>query len=215
MKKIVLLIILFVVLLPAAVLARIGVGVGNGKIYMEDKLKAGNIYDVPPITVINTGDQASDYEMSVAFHRDQPELWPEKEWFKYEPQTFFLDPGKSQVVNVQLTLPIKGLEPGDYFAFLEARPVKKSTGTGGSSIGVAAATKFYFTVEPANFFLGLYYRVLSLFRNNAPWSYVVLAVVVMATLIVLFKSKFSFEVNVGRKDDGNKETEDSKDKEED
>lgn len=211
MKKVLLLILLAIVLIPSLALARIGVGVGTGKIYMEGSLKPGGIYTVQEsverqedeersatMSVINTGDEPADYEMSVAFLTGQAEMWPDKTWFSFEPNNFYLDPGKAQAVTVRITLPVNA-EPGDYFAFLEARPAKKSTGQGGAQIGVAAATKLWFTVGSSNIFTAMYYRLLALFRDYKPWSQIILALIIVATLLTIIKNKFSFQLSVGKK----------------
>ncbi len=211
MKKVLLLFLLAIFLIPSLALARIGVGVGTGKIYMEGKLKPGGIYIVQEsvkrqeseerlatMSVINTGDEAGEYEMSVQFLTGQAEMQPKKEWFSYEPSKFYLDPGKAQAVTVRITLPVK-TEPGDYFAFLEARPAKKSEGQGGAQIGVAAATKLWFTVAPSNIFTAMYYRTMALFRDYKPWSQIVLSLIIVATLLVVIKNKFSFQLSVGKK----------------
>jgi len=211
MKKVLLLFLLAIILIPSVALARIGVGVGTGKIYMEGKLKPGGIYTVQEsaerqedeekfstMSVINTGDEPSDYEMSVAFLTGQAEKWPDKEWFSFEPNKFYLDPGKAQTVTVRITLPVKA-EPGDYFAFLEARPAKKSEGSGGARIGVAAATKLWFTVGSSNVFTALYYRTLALFRDYKPWSQIILGLVVVLILFSILKKNFNFQLSVGKK----------------
>lgn len=185
-------------ILPIVVLARIGVGVGTGKIQVDQKLKAGLIYTLPPLTVLNTGDEPSEYEVGIQYHENQPEMRPPKEWFSFEPLNFHLEPGKSQVVQIKLTLPVKGVKPGDYFAFLQGFPTKKAQ-VGGTSVGVAAAAKLYFTVAPANIFVGIYYRIASLYKLYAPWSYVISAIIIVALLIVLFRRYFSFNIGINVK----------------
>ena len=91
-----------------------------------------------------------------------------------------------------------GAEPGDYFAFLQGRPLQK-TETGMTSIGVAAATKLYFTVAPANIFVGIYYRIASLATLYSPWSYIVSAIVIAALLIAILRRFISFNIGIRKK----------------
>ena len=197
MKK--LFLIAFVgLLIPSIVLGAIGVGVGTGKIIVDGELHAGTIYQVDPVTVLNTGDEPSDYELAITYHAEQPEMWPDGEWFNFSPSNFHLEPAEAQIVNINLNIPIKAV-PGDYFAFVEAHPVVPANTTGGAHINVAAATKFYFSVAPDNIFQGMYYRILSLFHNSAPWGYIILAVIVMAILLTIFKKHFKFNLSVKRK----------------
>jgi hypothetical protein len=181
--------------MPTPILAKIGVGVGSGKIQVEEKLKPGMIYELPPIDVLNTGDEAADYEMSVAYHQDQPQLSPKQDWFSFSPQEFHLEPGGIQSVKIKLNLPVR-TAPGDYFAYLEAHP-KKTVEKEGTSIGIAAAAKLYFTVEPANFLQGMYFKIVTFWKVNAPWPqrFVTLAA---ALLALVFVKKF-FNIQVGLK----------------
>jgi hypothetical protein len=193
MKKFVIFSLAIFLIFPSVIFAKIGVGVGIGKIEIDEPLKAGGVYNLTPLAVINTGDEPSDYEISIAFHSDQPELRPEKEWFSFDPSPFHMEPGKSQTVAVQLTLPVK-TQPGNYFAYLEARPVKKAVTTGGASIGVAAATKLYFTVAPANVFQGIYYRFISIYSKYHPWNTIILVVILAAVVIRLLGKRFKIQI---------------------
>jgi len=184
--------------IPFGTSAKMGVGIGTGKIELDKPAKPGGMYTLPPLNIVNTGDEASDYGVKVEYKQDQPRMWPPKEWFIFAPKTFHLDPGQSQVVNVKLNIPIKA-KPGDYFAFLEGYPIQKSDTPGGATVGIAAAAKMYLTVAPANIFQGIYYRFIYIMKNNAPWSYVILAVVLMSILVVLFRRYFSFNIGVRRK----------------
>lgn len=184
--------------LPAIVFAKIGVGIGTGKIYVNEPLKAGLIYTLPAISIINTGDEPSEYGVGVQFRENQPELRPKKEWFTFTPEKFYLEPGQTQAVQVKLTLPVKGVEPGDYFLFLQGYPEKKAD-AGKTSIGVAAAAKLYFTVTPSNFFIGIYYRATSLLKIYSPWSYVGLGAVVFFLLMVIIRRFFSFNIGISFK----------------
>ncbi len=196
MKKIIILCLLAVFAMPLFTSARIGVGVNLGKIELDEPLKPGGIYNFPSLGVINTGDEAGDYEVAVTYHQDQPQLRAEKEWFDFSPSQFHLEAGKSQSVAVKLNLPMK-VKPGDYFCYLEAHPIIKAGP--GTTIGVAAATKTYFTVAPANIWQAIYYKTSSYFAMNAPWSYIVLAVVITAIFLAIIRRFFSFKINIRKK----------------
>lgn len=150
------------------ILAAIGVGVGTGKIQINDPLKPGMIYEITPLTVSNTGDEPGEYEVTIQYHEKQPELRPDKKWFLFSPGRFSLEPGKVQVVREKIDLPVNA-QPGDYFAYLEAHPIK-STAQGVTSINIAAASKLYFTVVPASTWQGIYYKAISLWRLYSPYT---------------------------------------------
>ena len=183
---------------PTKVQARIGVGVGTGKIVVDEKLKSGIIYDLPSISVVNTGDEETDYALDITYQQDQPELQALKSWFSFSPSEFHLSPGSMQSVKVTLSLPLKTV-PGDYFAYIEAHPVKKDE-NGSTSVSIAAASKLYFTVLPSSFLQGIYYRVTSFWVKYTPWTNILAAVVVTMVLVSLFKRFFNFNVQVKKKD---------------
>lgn len=200
MKKIVLFFLLLIFLFPTSVLGTMGVGVGTGKIQIDENLKPGTIYNFPPFTIINTGDQPSYYEAGISYHEKQSQLMPDKSWFIFSPQRFYLDPGKDQVVTVKLRLPITA-RPGDYFAYLEGYPTKKSQ-QGETNIGIAAAAKLYFTVVPANIFYGMYYRLASIWRDYSPWSERIAIGIGVLIFYFIIKKYFHIKVGLKKDDDG-------------
>ena len=143
-NKFTLLIVIFTILtLPLMILGRVGVGVGTGKIQMDEPLRPGSIYEIPSVVVRNTGDEPSNYQIAVEGKMDVVEMIPDSKWINFEPKKFYLEPGESELVQVKIILPVKGVKPGDYFAFLSASPIQELE-QGMTSIGVAAATKLYF-----------------------------------------------------------------------
>jgi len=178
------------------VLSGVGVGVNLGKIQIDEPLKPGGIYNFPSIGVINTGDTAGEYELAVTYHQNQPQLRPAQEWFSFTPSSFHLEPGGSQNVAIKLSLPMK-MKPGDYFCYLEAHPIIKAGP--GTTIGVAAATKTYFSVVPANLWQAIIWRISSFWTMYAPWTYVVLAVVLAAIIIIIFRKFFAFQIGIRKK----------------
>lgn len=197
MKKVFSLLFLFFLFFPTLTFAKIGVGVGTGKIQVEDKLKPGMIYLLPSLTVFNTGDEEADYEAAITYHEKQPELRPSEEWFDFSPKKFHLKPGEAQEVKIKLNLPVKA-EPGDYFAYLEGHPLAKAEG-GQTTIGVAAAAKLYFTVLPANLVLGVYYKAISFWRLNQPWPSRIAIALGVIMVYLLSKKYLGFQISFGGK----------------
>lgn len=197
--KTIFLLTLFLFLFAGVTFAKIGVGVGTGKIRVTDKLKPGTIYQLPSLSVVNTGDQPSDYDVGISYHEKQKQLEPPEGWFIFTPKRFHLNPGKVQVVNIKLNLPIR-IEPGDYFAYVEGRPAQKST-NGITSIGIAAAAKLYFTVVPGSFVEGIYFKLVSLWQVYAPWPQYILIGLGAIIVILLVKKFFHVEVNLKKPKD--------------
>lgn len=177
------------------VYSKIGVGVGTGKIEVEEKLKPGVIYDLPDLTVINTGDEASDYTVSIQHREYQEEEKPPEEWFNFNPSDFYLEPGESQVVDIDLSIPLNDAKPVKYFAFLSGSPTKKAE-DGSTTIGVAAAAKLYFEVAPGNIFEAIYYRALSIYKKTLPWSNIALGTVMFLIVVGLVKRYINIDVGL-------------------
>jgi hypothetical protein len=155
-------------LLPAVAGADRGVGVTAGRIEVADRLKPGGAYRLPPVGVLNTGDEPGQYEVEAG----QPSAGGLKHapasWFEFEPRRFFLEPGGGQEVSVRLVLPASA-EPGDYAAYIEARPVIDGSG---ATIGVSAATSLTFSVKPSSWLAAQRLRVNRWMDQLWPWSLV-------------------------------------------
>jgi len=175
--------------------AQIGVGVSLGRIVVDDPLQPGQIYRLPSLGVINTGKEMSKYEVEVTYHQDQKQMRPPKQWVDFDPQAFTLEPGKSQSVGITLYVPTNA-RPGDYFAYLEAHPVIERTGF---AVGVAAATKLYFSVKPANWLAAVRARVRSFVEINAPYSYIIPGVLAIIGVVFLFCRLFSVRLRIERR----------------
>ncbi len=198
MKRYFFIIFLFTLFLfPSSALARVGVGVGTGKIIVDEILKPGTIYKLPPLTVFNTGDEPSTYEAAITYHEKQAELKPDASWLSFSPKSFDLLPGGAQRVEITISLPVKTI-PGKYFAYLEGHPLK-TVESGVTSVGVAAAAKLYFEVAPANFFEGVYYRILSFFKTYAPWTYVAVGIIAFFNLILIIRRFVKIDISVKSK----------------
>lgn len=195
MRKIIFSAVFFLSLLfSREISANVGVGVGTGKIIVDEPLHSGVVYQLPTLTVINTGDQTSVYGVGISHREKQKELVADESWFSFEPSSFQLDPGKTQNVEITLTLPLRTV-PGDYFVFVEAHP--EVTADGGVQIGIAAASKLYFKVVPENFFYAIYYRLISLWQYYMPWSkYLAIAVAFSIVVIYLLKN---FDLRIHKK----------------
>jgi len=165
----------------------------TGKIQVDEILRPGTIYELPPLTVVNTGDEKAEYRVGTAYREKQKELAPPKEWFTFSPAKFTLKPEETQTVDIKLHLPLR-VEPGDYFAFLEGSPTKR-VNKGGAVVGVAAAAKLYFTVEPANILSAVYYKTLSFWKVYDPWPKVLLTVGIVLYVIYLFRKRFNIQIS--------------------
>lgn len=193
MRKLFFGLLLLIMFAPNFVSARVGVGVGRGKIEILEKMKPGQSYQLPTLPVYNNGDEPSAYEVTVEYHEGVPQLRPERGWIKFEPRTFDLEAGGAQNVAMTLNLPVNA-KPGNYFAYLEGHPVAKESAAGGAAIGVAAAAKLYFTVVPANIFAAWYYKITTLYSRYHPYDTVVIGLLAIMYVGRVLGKKFKFQI---------------------
>ena len=182
---------------PLSSSAKLGVGVGTGKIIVNELLRPGTIYELPNLPVINTGDRLTSYSVSVEYLERIPELRPAREWFVFNPSTFELKAGEVKNVTISLNIPLK-VKPGNYFAFLEAHPVVKAE-SGITQVGIAAAAKLYFTIIPANIFQGIYYRISSLVIKYSPWSYIIPLLILLSFILSVLKKFIKVDIKFNKK----------------
>lgn len=191
-------VIFFLVLLLAAAhpaWARLGVGVNVGNIEVNEPLLSGGIYDIATMSVINTGNETSDYGLGVSYRDKQKEMKPPKEWFRFSPTRFELKPGRQKPVEISLTIPVNA-KAGDYFALVEGHPIAEGKGL---NIGIAAATKFNFTVESSSLFWSIINRLTTWFANNSPYSYIVAGVILLAIAIFIIRRNLKLSFKIERK----------------
>jgi hypothetical protein len=198
-SKALLLAVLFLLALTTMVnpaWARIGVGVNVGNIKVNEKLVPGRIVRLPSIGVINTGTKKQSYTLGTAYNQQQTELKVPLEWLRFSPQVFKLKPNKVQQVEITLDLPINA-EPGRYFAYVEARPVYKDKKN--VRIAVAAATKLYFTIKPANRFSALLWKLRSWWKEFWPYSGIGAALLALSSAGLVFKRFFKLRLGLERR----------------
>ena len=197
MKKFFVAVMLFILFLPMTsfVFGDLGVGIGTGKIEVTEELKKGMEYNLPDLVVINTGDEDSRYTVDISYSSDQRELLPIREWFTFTPEQFDLQPGESQSVAISLKIPVTGVIPGEYFGYLEGKPIPDNP-EGQTSIGISAAAKLTFTIAPSNIIEAVYYYVRNIFLKYQPWTTIVTSLAGLLLLRAIFRKFFSFDLNI-------------------
>ena len=73
------------------------------------------------------------------------------------------------------------------------------TEAGLTAINVAAATKLYFTVSPANIFQGIYYKIISLWKEFEPWSTRVSILIGLVVMVAVLKKNLNIEISPRKK----------------
>ncbi len=186
-----------VALLPMSAIAQEGVGVGVnvGSIEVDEPLLSGDSYLLPPVGVVNTGHVTTDYTLRVTYRETQPALRPPEDWFEFDPDRFPLEPDQVQSVQVRVSIP-GSAEPGDYFAFLEASPIIEGEGV---TVGVAAAVKLSFTVEPGGGGDNAVVAAWNRFDDNGPVSYSIVGALAALLLLYLLWRRFAIRIKFERR----------------
>jgi hypothetical protein len=180
---------------PATIEADRGVGVNLGRIDIEDRLSPGGGYNLPTLGVINTGDEAGEYEVVITYQHDQRQERPSQDWFAFQPQRFLLEAGRTQNVRILLTVPT-GADAGDYFAFIEAHPAAEESGV---SVGVAAATKLTFTVKPSGWLQAQQVRLNRWIDDSQPWSYLIPGAILLVGALLTLRRFFRIGLRIERR----------------
>ena len=176
----------------AATSADKGVGVTLGEIVVEERLAPGGSWELPRLGVLNTGDEAGAYEVTVSYAEGASGKRPPAGWFTFSPARFDLTAGNSRMVDVRLTLPT-GAEAGEYFAYLEAHPVTSAEGV---SVSVAAATKVSFTVKDASWLAAQRTRVNRWIDDN---QLLIGGVLAVGVIVLLYMKRHLIPFEVRRK----------------
>jgi hypothetical protein len=122
----------------------IGAGVGANPIVLSDPARAGSVYALPSLYVVNTGSITATYRITLQRLPHQRGLDVPKSWVQIAPTEVRLAPGRSILVGLKLSVP-KQATNGRYGSGLVATAV---LGEAGKSVatGAAAATDLRFTV---------------------------------------------------------------------
>ena len=179
-------------ILPEA--ARIGVGVGLGRMQLGEVLSPGGVYKLPKLPVINTGLVSGTFQVRADLVAGPVIVNKESVsgWVRFSPVQFDLDEGQSRLVKTELTLPFD-TPPGEYLVYLEASIVRNSGMA--VSFSPAAATKLYFSVRPSSV-LGAYRARFLTFVETNPVIYLILAVLLIIEASLILRRHWRFKVEV-------------------
>jgi hypothetical protein len=180
-----------------ALFANVGVGIMPGIIRVDQPLKPGGQYRLTSMQVVNTGSESGSYQVGVTTLGKQDELTPPADFIMFDPsEPFGLEGGANKVISISLSIPVNA-KPGNYLAYVEAHPVANASG--GTSIGVSAATKLYFTVASSSTLAGIMNSISNFIDRQAPWSYIIPAVIILGFLVFHMSRKLKFELKLTRK----------------
>ena len=176
--------------------ASIGVGTTTPRIVIDQNVQPGGIYRLPVIPVINTGTQRTDFTVFVDRASKQSELFADPRWVTVSPGTVSLDASRSALINATISVPFLA-RPGNYQALIVAQPVVP--GASANTPNVQVGTKVVFRIVHSNPFAALYWRIRSLLELWAPWSYILLALLVVLLLVRYVARRYRVSFAVSRR----------------
>jgi len=167
-----------------------GVALDLGKVAIAEALTPGGSYHLPPVGVRNPGDEVTRYRMVVSPLAGQEGTELPADWIDFSPRELTLRPGQTKSVETRLSLPT-GADADDYEGLLAAQIVP---GGGGAQVGAAAATKLTFEVESTTLLGAWWHRLSVWFTDNAPWTWIVPALLTSLLLAGQFRRHFAFRL---------------------
>jgi hypothetical protein len=134
--------------LPLRAEASVGVGVQAGPVRLGNAAHAGGSYALPPVYVVNTGTEAES--VSVRVERLSPGAGRAvpPSWIRATGPAVRLAPHQGARLPLQLVLP-GGARPGRYLSDVVVTG-SAAISAGRANLGVAAATKLEFRIEPGS-----------------------------------------------------------------
>ena len=164
-----------------------GVRISVGEISINDALATGGTYHLPDLVISNPGSESARYRMAVGTVSGQSKISVEPSWIAFSPTDFSLDPGASQPVSVQLTIPADG-PPGSYLGYLKAQLIPGATAV---AIGPAAAAKLTFDVTSSD---GVTSAIRGLLTASAPWLVIMVTLAASLFALRIIRRRWSFRV---------------------
>jgi hypothetical protein len=141
-----------------------GIGITVASIDVDKGLKAGTRTDLPAVDIFNTGSTPQSYAVVVSTRTNQPELRPSPSWIDVSPRKFTLEPGKSQSLDLRLSVP-SDARTGEYFALIGAEVDSPD-----QSIQPGVATKLTFSVVETSWLEGRRNEINRWLEDGMPWT---------------------------------------------
>ena len=176
--------------------AAIGVGTTTPEIVIDQAVQPGGIYRLPAIPVINTGTVRSDFKVFADRASQQSVHFADPKWITVAPKTISLEAGDTGLVNATMKVPLRA-RPGEYQALLVAQPI--ALGAGANTPNIQVGTKVVFRIAQSNLVIALYWRIRSLLEIWAPWSYIVLATLIVLPFSFFFVRRYRVSLVVRRR----------------
>lgn len=186
------------IIFPLCAQSRVGVGAGTGKINLGIKLLPGETYDLPTIIFANTGNEKSEYKISLQKTAEVGKINLPEEWIQFEPKRFTLAPKESQIVKIKIRLPIN-IDSGEYLGYIKCSPVSSEASIGNTSIGIAAATKITFTILPKNIWQKTTQKASIFWKKYSILVFIASILIVIAIILIFFRKTFRLNFKLEKK----------------
>ena len=125
--------------------ADVGAGIGADPILLPSTAMPGHSYSMTPVYVVNTGTEASRFQLVVERVRPNEDTTVPKQWVEFARNDFTLGPKETTTVPVKLTVP-SDAKPGTYSSNIIVGSQAVDTPPGAAALGARAATDLKFQV---------------------------------------------------------------------
>lgn len=169
-------------------------GLAPSKIAIDQPVRQGDDVRLPSLNVRNNGDETAAFGMDLLRRSEQEEMAPDRSWFEFDPERFELEPGEARLVTVVMRVPQEAT-PGEYLGFLRATASSAESEGAAVGVGAAVASRLTFTVENRNFHF--YDPLTDFFSDRAPFSYIGLALLLLAAAIEFLRRRFRLRLSLG------------------
>jgi hypothetical protein len=138
--------VILLLAIPAMARASIGVGIQAGPVRLSSAAHPGGSYALPPVYVVNTGTQPESLTIGIErISAGAARLVPAS-WVRASGSAVRLDHNQGTHIPLQLVIPPTA-RPGQYLSDVIVRG-SVAVSDGSANLGVAAATKLEFSIEP-------------------------------------------------------------------
>ncbi len=171
--------------------------IGPANVAVLEPVALGGEARMPSLTVMNHGDVAGAFVMSVIIVRDEERLAADPSWFTFEPQRMVIAPGGASDVRVLLRVPADA-EEGVYRVLLVTHTEGSSFAEGGAAIRAGVATTLDFTVKDLS--PGFFDPAVDWFQDRSPFSYIGVGLLVGLAAVQVLRMQFDFSFEVRRRE---------------
>ena len=162
-----------------------------GKFQIDQKLSKGRDYNLAGFGIVNPGDEAGAFRVTIAPMPGQSERVAPASWFKVETPSVTIPAKGTQQIPIVLSIP-HSARPDTYRTLLRAEIAPPESE--GTRVGAAVAAPVIFEVKSSTILEDLQVRAEDFAGENQPWTYVVPGALAAVAALWFFRKNFSISL---------------------